>query len=61
MSEKSFTIPKNLQWSVEDWKDLYFTLCRFKKRFLARQTTIKLKKEEIKNVIFTKHEMRKLY
>jgi len=32
----SFTIPKDIKWTVEDFKDLYFTMCRFKQRFMKR-------------------------
>jgi hypothetical protein len=35
--ESSFTIPKEFKWSVDDFKDLYFTMRRFKKRFIKRR------------------------
>lgn len=33
----SFVIPKGIKWSVVDYKDLYKTMCEFKKRFMARR------------------------
>ena len=33
----SFTIPKDIKWTVEDFKDLYFTMVDFKKRFFERR------------------------
>ena len=33
----SFVIPKGIKWSVVDFKDLYKTMCEFKKRFMARR------------------------
>ena len=35
--ETSFTIPKEIKWLVEDYKDLYFTMVHFKKRFFERR------------------------
>ena len=34
----SYTIPKEIKWSVADFKDLYFTMCEFKKRFMERKS-----------------------
>ena len=33
----SFTIPKEIKWTKEDFIDLYYTMVRFKKRFMKRR------------------------
>jgi hypothetical protein len=37
-NDRSFTIPKDLKWTVDDFKDLYKTMRAFKKRFMARSS-----------------------
>jgi hypothetical protein len=32
------SIPKDIFWTKEDWKDLYETLAAFKKRIVARHS-----------------------
>jgi len=36
---ESFTIPKEMKWSVDDFKDLYFTMRDFKRRLIERHQT----------------------
>lgn len=36
----SISFPRGLVWTVEDWKDFYFTLCRFRARAMRRHGLI---------------------